>query len=85
MKLDATILARLKETVGQDGRTWTCAQVQDWLQENYQLCVNRTWLSEVLVKNGMSYKRTTRTLRHKQSPEQVAERKADLEMLRKGQ
>lgn len=85
VKLSATLLAHLKQTVGQDGRTWTCSQVQDWLQEHYQLRVNRTWLSEVLVKNGLSYKRTTRTLRHKQNPEQVADRKADLETLKKGQ
>ena len=85
VKLSTAMLTHLKQTVGQDGRTWTCAQVQDWLQENYQLAVNRTWLSEVLVKNGLSYKRTTRTVRHKQSPEQVADRKADLETLKKGQ
>ena len=42
VKLGATILTHIKLTVGQDGRTWTCAQVQEWLQENYQLCVNLT-------------------------------------------
>jgi hypothetical protein len=39
----------------------------------------------VLGNNGLSYKRTTRTIRHKQKPEQVADRKADLETLKKGQ
>jgi transposase len=87
VKLTAEILAHLKQTLGQDGRTWTAPQVQawqEWLEHHYQLSVNRNWLSEVLVKNGLSYKRTTRTVRHKQKPEQVADRKADLETLKRG-
>ncbi len=56
----------------------------EWLSEHYNLTVNRTWLCEVLNQNGLRYKRTTRTLRHKQKPEQVADRKADLETLKKG-
>ncbi len=83
-KLTQEILAHLRQVSGQDGRTWTGPQVAQWLQETYGITVNRTWLCEVLVKNGLSYKRTTRTLRHKQKPEQVAERRADLETLKKG-
>jgi transposase len=49
------------------------------------LSVNHTWLCEVMNQNGMSYKRTTRHVRHKQKPEQVAEKKADLETLKRGQ
>jgi transposase len=84
-RLTKQILERLKQVVGQDGRTWTAAQVNDWLQEHHGLSMNCRYLSEVLVRNGMSYKRTTRTVRHKQKPEQVADRKADLETLKKGQ
>lgn len=84
VKLTGQILAHLQQVLGQDGRTWTAPQVQEWLEQHYHLTVNRNWLSEVLVKNGLSYKRTTRTLRHKQKPEQVADRKADLETLKKG-
>ena len=85
VKLTANILAHLKQTLGQDGRTWTAPQVQSWLEQHYRLSVNRNWLSEVLVKNGLSYKRTTRTVRHKQKPEQVADKKADLATLKRGQ
>jgi transposase len=84
-KLSAPILDHLKQVVGQDGRTWTAPQVLEWLQENYALTVNRTWLCEVMNQNGLSYKRTSRTLRHKQNPEQVADRAADLATLKKGQ
>jgi len=84
-KLTPEILAELKAEVGQDGRTWTAPQVMDWLEEHQGITVNRTWLCEVLIDNGMSYKRTTRTLRHKQKPEEVARKKADLDTLKKGQ
>ncbi len=83
-KLTAAILVHLKQVVGQDGRTWTTPQVQEWLSEHYNLTVNRTWLCEVMNQNGLRYKRTTRTLRHKQKPELVADRKVDLETLKKG-
>ena len=84
-RLTREILERLRQVVGQDGRTWTAPQVNDWLREEHGFSMNRRYLSEVLVKNDLSYKRTTRTLRHKQKPEQVADRKADLETLKKGQ
>jgi transposase len=78
------MLEHLRQVVGQDGRTWTGPQVAQWLLEHYGITLNRTHLCEVLVRNGMSYKRTTRTLRHKQKPEQVAAKQADLETLKKG-
>ena len=84
-RLTREILEQLRQVVGQDGRTWTAAQVNDWLLEQHGFTMNRRYLSEVLSKNGLSYKRTTRTIRHKQKPEQVAHRKADLQTLKKGQ
>lgn len=83
-KLTPQILAHLKQVVGQDGRTWTAPQVMEWLQSQYGLMVNRTWLCEVMNQNGMSYKRTTRHVRHKQTPEQVVQKKADLLTLKRG-
>ncbi len=83
-KLTIEIVEHLRQVVGQDGRTWSAPQVMDWLQQQYGLSVNRTWLCEVMNQNAMSYKRTTRHVRHKQTPEQVAQKKADLEMLKRG-
>ena len=84
-KLTGEILAELRRVVGQDGRTWTAPQVMQWLQEQHGLTVNRSWLCEVMNANGMRYKRTVRHVRHKQSPDQVQERKADLDTLKRGQ
>jgi transposase len=83
-KLTPEIVRSLRETVGQDGRTWTAPQVLEWLKEQHGLIVNRSWLCEVMNQNGMRYKRTTRHVRHKQTPEQVEERRADLATLKRG-
>jgi transposase len=83
-KLTDEIIAALREAVGQDGRTWTAPQVMDWLREHHGLTVNRSWLCEVMGRNGMSYKRTTRHVRHKQDAERVQDRRRDLETLKRG-
>jgi transposase len=85
IKVTPIVVASLKAMLSTTDQTWTAPQLQDWLEENHGISLNRSWLSEVLVKNGISYKRTTRTLRHKQDPAQVADKKADLETLKKGQ
>ena len=83
-RLTGEILEQIRQTVEQDGRTWTAGQVNEWLWEHHGFRMNTRYLSEVLGKSGMSYKRTTRHVQHKQKPEQVADRKADLETLKKG-
>jgi transposase len=84
-RITQVMLHQIKQQVGNDGRTWTAPQIVAWLQEKHGVSVHRNYLSGLLVKNGMRYKRTTRTVRHKQKPEQVAAKKADLETLKKGQ
>lgn len=84
LRLTSVILEQVRLMVGQDGRTWTAGQVNEWLQEKHGFVLNERYLSEALRKNRLSYKRTTRTVRHKQKPEQVADRKADLETLKRG-
>lgn len=84
-RITEAILKEIKEQVGQDGRTWTAPQIVAWLQEKHGVRVHRNYLSGLLVKNGMHYKRTTRTVRHKQKPDQVLDKRASLETLKKGQ
>lgn len=83
-RLTGEILEQIRQTLEQDGRTWTAGQVNDWLLEHHGFRMNSCYLSEVLGKSGMSYKRTTRPVQHKQKSEQVSQRKADLETLKKG-
>jgi transposase len=84
VKLTPEVLASLKQMLQTSDQTWTGPQIKQWLWDTHQIAVNRTWLCEVLVKNQLSYKRTTRTLAHKQNPEMVADKRADLLTLKKG-
>jgi transposase len=85
VKVTPAVLESLKAMLETTEQTWNAPQLQEWLKEKHDLQVHRRWLSEVLVKNGISYKRTARTLRHKHNPQQVADKEADLEALKKGQ
>jgi transposase len=83
-RLTPQILEQIRQIIGQDGRTWTAGQINEWLRERHGFALNERYLAEVLRKGNLSYKRTTRTVRHKQKPAQVADRKADLETLKRG-
>jgi transposase len=83
-RLTTAIVEQIREMTAQEGKTWTTVQINEWLLEQHGFRLNRRYLSDALNKNGLRYKRTTRTLQHKQDPEKVADRKADLETLKKG-
>ena len=83
-RLTAAILEQIHQMTASDGRTGTAGQINQWLKERHGFVLNERYLAEVLRKHRLRYKRTTRTVRHKQKPEQVADRKADLETLKKG-
>ncbi len=74
-RITEPILKEIKEQVGQDGRTWTAPQIVAWLQEKHGVRVHRNYLSGLLVKNGMRYKRTTRTVRHTHGAPQTVRHK----------
>ncbi len=84
-RLTVLIVEQIRQMTITDGRTWTTVQINEWLLEQHGFSMNRRYLSDALNRHGLRYKRTTRTLHHKQKPEQVADRKADLETLKKGQ
>ena len=84
-RLTASIVDQIREMTAQEGKTWTTVQINAWLLEQHGFSMNRRYLSDALNRHGLRYKRTTRTLHHKQKPEQVTDRKADLETLKKGQ
>lgn len=83
-RLTPLLVEQIRILTSTDGRTWTTVQINEWLLEQHGFTMNRRYLAEALNKNGLRYKRTTRTLQHKQDPEKVADRKADLETLKKG-
>ena len=77
-------LAAVRAEVARGGRTWSAAQVGEWLAENHGVRLSAERLRVHLRRAGLSYQRTSRSLRHKQDPAQVADKRATLETLQKG-
>ena len=64
-------------------RTWSASQVADWIAEHYGVRIGPGRMRVHLARAGLSYQRTSRSLHHKQKPDEVAERKAQLQELEK--
>jgi transposase len=82
--LTPDLLQAIRAQVGKGERTWTAGQIADWLCEQHGVRLAAAWLSRLLRRAKLSYKRTSRTLAHKHKPEEVARKKADLATLEKG-
>ena len=65
-------------------RTWTAAQVADWVSEHYGVRLSVGRMRKQLRRARLSWQRTSRSLQHKQKPEEVAQKKAELATLEKG-
>jgi putative transposase len=64
------------------GRTWTRRQLAAWLREQFGISINPTYLSERLKEHHFRWKRTARSVHHKQKdPKLQAEKRLALETL----
>jgi transposase len=81
--LTAAILESVRAEVARGERTWTAAQVADWVAEHHGVRLSADRVRLHLRRAGISWQRTSRTLRHKQDPAEVAERRAVLDALEK--
>ncbi len=81
--LTPSVLEALRAEIAQGQRTWTATQAADWLAERsgVRLSVDRVRIH--LKRAQLTYQRTSRSLRHKQDPDQVAASTAELEGLQK--
>jgi transposase len=67
---------------GPEGRSWTCRQLAGWLREEFGVKIHPKYLSERLKERRFRWKRTVRSVRHKQKdPNLQAEKKVALETL----
>lgn len=83
-QLTPALLAALRQELAASDRTWTARQLAAWLEERHGVRFSRDHLSFLLRRARLSYKRTERSLRHKQDPAAVAAKQAALEELEKG-
>jgi putative transposase len=81
--LSAPMLESVRAEVATGTRTWTAAQLADWVAEHHGVRLSADRLRIHLRRAKISWQRTSRTLRHKQDPDEVAERAAVLTDLAK--
>ncbi len=58
-------------------RTWTAAQLAGWLADQFGVRFHPHYLAQRLRRAQINYKRTSRSLKHKQKPEAVAAQKKE--------
>jgi transposase len=75
-------LEQLLDASAKQGRTWTCRTLAEWLREQFGIAIHPKYLSERLKSRKFRWKRTLRSLKHKQKdPQLQAEARAALESL----
>lgn len=81
--LTPAMLDALRMEVATSQRTWTAPHLADWLADHYGLRLSTGRLRVHLKRAKLSYQRTSRSLKHKQKPHEVAEGAARLDSLEK--
>jgi transposase len=81
--LTPSMLEAVRAEVLRGTRTWTAAQVADWVAEQHGIRLSTGRLRVHLKRATISWQRTSRSLKHKQDPTEVAERQAVLDDLEK--
>ena len=75
--LTPAIEAALRQELRQDERTWTAPQLAAWVAEQFGVRLGADWLGRRLKRARIAYKRTSRSVKHKQQPEEVAAAQAE--------
>lgn len=67
----------IRQQMRKEPRTWTAAQVADWLAQQFGVGLTPDYLARRLKRAQIAYKRTGRSLHHKQDSEQVSKKKTE--------
>ena len=77
-QLTPAMLAAIREELLQGDRTWTAPQVVDWVAEQFGVRLTPDYLARRLKRARIAYKRTGRSLKHKQDPAKVEQKGAEM-------
>jgi transposase len=80
-RLTPAIRDAVRQELEKGDRTWTAPQLAEWIEQQFGVRVSAAHLRRFRRRWQLSYKRTARSLRHKQKPEEVAAKKAELATL----
>ena len=78
-RLTPAIRERVRQDFAKGDRTWTAQQVGEWITEQFGVSVSVSHLRRLLRRWKLAYKRTGRSLKHKQKPEEVSAKQTELE------
>src|SRR5579864_7302079 len=82
--LTPEMMAALQKEIEQGKRTWTASQIADWFDEKFGVRQSAGRICFRMKQAGLVYKRTNRTLKHKQKAEEVSARRTTLALLKGG-
>ena len=82
--LTAPMKDALFAEVSKGERTWTAPQMADWLHEQYDLALSSGRVALHMRRRGLVYKRTSRSLKHKQDADEVSAVRTALDLLKRG-
>jgi transposase len=68
----------IREELRKGERTWTAPQLAEWVTEQLGVRLTPDRLARRLKRARISYQRTSRSLKHKQKPEEVAPKQAEM-------
>jgi len=82
-RLTSAVRAAVRQELAKGDRIWTAPQLAAWIAQACGVSVSASHLRRFLRRWKLSYKRTTRSVRHKQQPDEVAAKQAELAELEK--
>jgi len=79
----SSLTPAMEEAIRQELRrttqTWTAQQIADWVAAQFGVRLHPEYLAQRLKRARIAYKRTGRSLKHKQDPDAVADKQAEME------
>ena len=69
----------IRQELRRTAQTWSAQQIADWVAEQYGVRLTPEYLAQRLKRARIAYKRTGRSLKHKQDPDAVADQQAAME------
>ena len=81
--ITSEILAQVRQWIEKGDRIWSAGQIAEEVVRIYGIRRSVDQWRRLLQRQRLGYKRTSRNLKHKQDPEQVADKKTQLEALEK--
>jgi len=69
----------IRQELRRTAQTWTAQQIADWVAAQFGVRLHPEYLAQRLKRARIAYKRTGRSLKHKQNADAVAEQQAEMD------